>query len=197
MSAESVARAGPGPHPKHPGRRARRRVSRGPVDRLPFALAILAMLVRLPQLGWGLPLVEEEALPMKKALEMCGWVSGRVTLDPNTAGWPSLSFYVHMVLQAVQYWFGRITGIYPSPPDFMAAYLLDPGPVLMIARLLSVVLVGAITARPPDSTDARSSRTTASSILPTWNRDNPRSACTPGKAGSRAAIRSSWPIASS
>jgi hypothetical protein len=127
-----------------PRRSIRRREPRRPVDRLPLAFALVAMLVRLPQLGWGLPLVEEEALPMKKALEMCGWVSGRVTLDPNTAGWPSLSFYVHMVLQGLQYWFGRITGIYPSPPDFFAAYLLDPGPVVLIARLLSVALAGAI-----------------------------------------------------
>ena len=33
--------------------------------------------------------VEEEALPVRKAFEMWGWDNGQVTLDPQTAGWPS------------------------------------------------------------------------------------------------------------
>ncbi len=40
---------------------------------LAWGLALLGVAVRLPRLNWGLPDIEEEALPMKKALEMWGW----------------------------------------------------------------------------------------------------------------------------
>ena len=46
-------------------------------------LAVVCILVRLPQLGWGLPEIEEEALPMKKAFEMWGWDEGRVAWIPR------------------------------------------------------------------------------------------------------------------
>lgn len=39
-------------------------------------LVVLALAVRLPHLGWGLPAVEEEAFPAKKALEMGGFAGG-------------------------------------------------------------------------------------------------------------------------
>ena len=68
-------------------------------ERLPaVGLALLGLLLRLPHLDWGLPDLPEEALPMKKALDMWGWNTGQLRLDPQTAGWPSLSFYVHLLV---------------------------------------------------------------------------------------------------
>ncbi len=67
-------------------------------------LTVLAIAVRLPNLDWGLPHIEEEAFPLKKAFAMWGWADGRVQLDPETAGWPSLSFYVHLLMQQAHFW---------------------------------------------------------------------------------------------
>ncbi len=38
--------------------------------------AVLAVVLRLPHLDWGLPAIEEEALPAKKAIEMWGFAEG-------------------------------------------------------------------------------------------------------------------------
>ena len=111
---------------------------------VPAVIALLAVLIRLPHLGWGLPEVEEEALPMKKALDMWDWASGHVRLDPRTAGWPSLSFYVHLLLQHLHYGWGRLTGAFADRNDYLVASWLDMGPVLLLARLLSVAAAGAI-----------------------------------------------------
>src|SRR5438045_2076184 len=69
--------------------------------------ALLALVVRLPHLAWGTPRIEEEALPMKKALEMWGFGHDGIVLNPHTAGWPSLSFYVHFLLQQMHWLIGR------------------------------------------------------------------------------------------
>jgi len=73
-------------------------------------MGALALLIRVPSLRWDFPEVEEEALPLRKAFDMWGWDQGHLVLDPQTAGWPSLSFYVHLLLQHAQYALGRITG---------------------------------------------------------------------------------------
>lgn len=110
---------------------------------LALAVAAAAVLMRLPHLGWGLPGIEEEALPLKKAFEMWGWDAGRLQLDPQTAGWPSLSFYVHLLLQHAIYWVGRLSGDFADRYDF---YLLfkDPSRLVVIARGLSVAAAGGV-----------------------------------------------------
>lgn len=85
---------------------------------LALALALLALLVRSRHLDWGLPDLEEEAFPLKKAFEMCGWGTGDRRWDPDTAGWPSLSFYVHMAVQHLHYGFGRLTGAFADRGDY-------------------------------------------------------------------------------
>ena len=109
------------------------------LDRLEVALAAFALLLRLPHLGWGLPEVEEEALPMKQALAMWGWNDGRTSFDPGVAGWPSLSFYIQLLLQHLHYWIGRLTGAFANRDDYFVSYWLDNGPVLLLARAASLV----------------------------------------------------------
>lgn len=103
-----------------------------------LTLATAAAALRLRNLGWGLPDVEEEALPVKKAFAMWGWDSGQVTLNPQTAGWPSLSFYVHLGLQHLDYLLGRAAGRYESKLDFFVEHA-DPESLMIPARLVSVV----------------------------------------------------------
>ncbi|MHB8080169.1 MAG: ArnT family glycosyltransferase [Candidatus Krumholzibacteriia bacterium] len=104
-------------------------------------LAIAAIAIRLPYLNWGLPELEEEALPLKKAFEMWGWDAGRLQLDPGTAGWPSLSFYIHLLLQQLMYLGGRLGGAFANRYDF---WLLrnDLTPLVLAARGLGVLAAG-------------------------------------------------------
>ena len=105
---------------------------------LALLLAVAAIAIRLPHLNWGLPDLEEEALPLKKAFEMWGWDDGRLHLDPGTAGWPSLSFYVHLLLQLLMYLGGRLIGAFANRCDF---WLLqnDLTPLVLAARGLGVL----------------------------------------------------------
>lgn len=111
---------------------------------LPLLLAAAALLLRLPNLGWGLPDIEEEALPLKKAFEMWGWDTGHIQWNPRTAGWPSFSFYVHLGLQHADYLLGRLAGDFGNRNDFWVAYQLDPSRQVLLARHLSALL-GAMT----------------------------------------------------
>jgi len=78
----------------------------------------VAVLVRSRHLDWGLPDLEEEAFPLKKAFKMCGWGTGERRWDPDTAGWPSLSFYIHMAIQHLHYGFGRLSGVFADRGDY-------------------------------------------------------------------------------
>jgi hypothetical protein len=135
--------------PRGPSRQSPHQAEAGASSRaswlIPLSLALLAVLLRLPNLGWGLPAVEEEALPMKKALDMWGWSAGRVDWNPRTAGWPSLSFYIHLLLQHIHYAFGRLVGTYGDRGDYLVAWWLAPGSLLLVSRVLGVVAAGAIT----------------------------------------------------
>jgi tetratricopeptide (TPR) repeat protein len=111
--------------------------SRGRADAA--LLCLLALAVRLPNLGWGLPNVEEEALPMKKAFEMWGWDAGRVNFNPQTVGWPSLSFYVHLLLQKLYYLAGRMFGTFENRLDYYVEFLVDNSRLVVISRLVGVL----------------------------------------------------------
>lgn len=115
---------------------------------LPLLLLILlALAVRLPHLGWGLPTIEEEAYPARKAIEMWDFPGGRVTLDPATAGWPALSFYAQLMQQHLQYALGRLDGTYGDRLDYWVAWLLDPSPMILWGRALATLLsVGIVAA---------------------------------------------------
>lgn len=104
-----------------------------------LGLALFAVLVRLPHLGWGLPVVEEEALPMKKAFAMWGWDTGHIDWNPHTAGWPSLSFYLQLMIQHLHYGIGRLSGVFHDRGDYFVSHWLDPGPLLRISRGVSIL----------------------------------------------------------
>jgi hypothetical protein len=107
---------------------------------LSLVLAAFGVLVRV-----GLPPgTSDEALPMKKAFEMWGWSRGHVSLDPQTAGWPSLSFYLHLLLQYLQYGVGRLTGAFADRNDYFVAAWPDLAPILPVARGLSMVAAALV-----------------------------------------------------
>ncbi len=81
---------------------------------------------------------------MKKALEMWGWDEGHLRLDPETAGWPSLSFYIHLGAQKLQYGVGRVLGIYHDRYDYVVECALDRGPLVIISRLIGVLCAAVV-----------------------------------------------------
>src|SRR5262245_7861285 len=105
----------------------------------PLLVVGLGVLVRL-----NLPDTTDEALPMKKAFEMWGWSSGHLTLDPGTAAWPSLSFYVHLMLQHRQYGVGRLSGAFSDRNDFFVAVWPDLGPIARWAHALDIAVAGGV-----------------------------------------------------
>jgi dolichyl-phosphate-mannose-protein mannosyltransferase len=127
------------PSPPKPERTRERQ----PFDALALILATIAVVVRLPHLGWGLPELGEEALPMRKALDMWNWPDP-VNLDPRTAGWPSLSFYAHLLLQHLHYWVGRVLGTFSDRNDYFVAAWLDLSQLAIVSRAFDVLLAGAV-----------------------------------------------------
>lgn len=108
-----------------------------------LAWAIVAIAIRVPHLAWGLPEIEEEALPARQALDMWNWPDP-LNLDPHTAGWPSLSFYVHLLLQHLHFAVGRVLGIFTDRNDYFVAAWLDMGRIVLLSRALDVALAALI-----------------------------------------------------
>jgi hypothetical protein len=115
-----------------------------------FGLVLaLASLVRVWNLDWSLPSLTEEALPVHVAIGMWGFEDGQPDLDPDTVGWPALSFYVQHALQKVH----SLVGDFDDPLDYYVAWRLDPtGPVLLgratsLLCMLGVVLVALLVGR--------------------------------------------------
>ena len=95
--------------------------------------------LRIWHLDWGLPSVEEEAFPTKVAIGMWGFDDGKVDLDPGTAGWPALSFYVQRAAQQFHYVAGKMRGRFSNPLDYYVDWMLDPTEVIMVGRSTSVL----------------------------------------------------------
>jgi hypothetical protein len=103
-----------------------------------LAILLAALALRLWHLREGLPDFVDEAFPFRRAFEMWGWSTGRADWNPHVFHYPSLSFYLHFMLQRLQYVAGHAIGLYPRPADWFLAYQTDPTPMVMLARLVGV-----------------------------------------------------------
>lgn len=111
--------------------------------RVAFGIAaalIVGGIVRGMQIGHGLPEFLEEAWPFREAWAMWGWDSGRLDLNPHRFHYPSLTFYMHLLLQQVQFLIGLASGAWASRADFFLAYHIDPGALVVAARVMGTVL---------------------------------------------------------
>jgi hypothetical protein len=94
--------------------------------------------LRVWQLRQGLPDFAEEAMPFRKALEMGGWDTGRLDLNPHFFNYPTLSLYLHLLVQKLVYLAGLALGAFHGPGDYFIGYLTDPTPMVLAARLVGV-----------------------------------------------------------
>jgi tetratricopeptide (TPR) repeat protein len=108
-------------------------------------LLTAAMAVRLWNISWGLPDVFEEATPFTVARHFWGVPGGSFTLLPEFYHYPSLSFYIHFIVQAIYYVAGALTGEWASLDAFRTALASDPGAFMTGARLTSALFdVGTV-----------------------------------------------------
>jgi hypothetical protein len=93
--------------------------------------------LRLWRLGHGLPDFVEEAIPLRRALDMGGWQT-TPELNPRFFNYPSLVIYLQLLLVRIQIALGMATGALAGPADFWALFQADPTRPVMIARTLAV-----------------------------------------------------------
>src|SRR5512140_911632 len=87
--------------------------------RLLIAITLAGLVLRLWQLGWGLPELFEEATPMSIALRM--WTSPHLDLNPHFFNYPALAFYLHLIVQLIVYGVGSLFGAFPNPAAFSSS----------------------------------------------------------------------------
>jgi hypothetical protein len=94
--------------------------------------------LRLWHIGTGLPDFIEEAIPFRRALAMWGWESGKADWNPHFFHYPSLSLYLHHLLQHAHVAWGQAIGRFANANDYYLLYRMDPSPMVVLARLLGV-----------------------------------------------------------
>jgi hypothetical protein len=99
---------------------------------------VAALALRLWHIREGLPDFIEEAIPFRRALAMWGWTSGHADWNPHFFHYPSLSLYLHHLLQRAHVGWGVATGQFASASDYYVRYRTDPSPMVVLARLLGV-----------------------------------------------------------
>jgi hypothetical protein len=103
-----------------------------------LAVCGLALLFRLWTLRDGLPEFLDEAWPFREALEMWGWDTGVTDLNPHRFHYPSLTFYLHFLVQKLHFLAGSLSGAFRSAADYWVTFHTDPTPMVVPARLLGI-----------------------------------------------------------
>lgn len=105
--------------------------------------AAAAFVLRALHWGHGLPEFLEEAWPFREAWAMWGWEANRIDLNPHRFHYPSLTFYLHFLLQLAQYGLGVFTGAWRTRADLFVDFHTDPGALVVAARAMGTVFEAA------------------------------------------------------
>jgi 4-amino-4-deoxy-L-arabinose transferase-like glycosyltransferase len=107
---------------------------------LPYALASVALVVRLLHIDWGLPQVFEEATPLHEAWQICGWGPfNHFDPNPHFFRYPSFVFYIHAAAQALLYLVLSLSGTVESTLDFRTMFALDRTMIYVVARSVTAL----------------------------------------------------------
>ena len=98
-----------------------------------------AFFIRLWHVDWGLPEVYEEAFPFSIAWKFWNWGHNGIDLNPHFFNYPAFTFYTNFLVQVAYYNVGHLVGIFSNIDAFHDAYLQNPTPFIILARLISVV----------------------------------------------------------
>ncbi len=101
-----------------------------------IAILVAAALIRLWGIGWGLPMAyhPDEGSVLIHAL---GFGTG--DMNPHWFRWPSLPMYVMFGVYGAYYFLGKLMGTFAVPLDMARQYLVNPSPLWLLGRLVSVV----------------------------------------------------------
>jgi len=102
------------------------------------AVVIIAAALRLFRVRLGLPDLIEEAIPLRLALAMRDPQTGHIDWNPHQFNYPSLSIYLHFLVQQAVYAVGHAWGAYGNYADYVIAYTIDPSPMVISARLVGI-----------------------------------------------------------
>jgi hypothetical protein len=99
---------------------------------------VLGVALRLFGIRHGLPDFVEEAAPFRWALDMWAGPGGAIDWNPHHFIYPSLVIYLHLALQRLTLALGGAFGAFARPADYRLQYVLDPGLMVIVGRLLTV-----------------------------------------------------------
>ncbi|GAC1448726.1 MAG: hypothetical protein NVSMB9_32160 [Isosphaeraceae bacterium] len=105
-------------------------------------IVVLALVVRLIGLGWGLPGIDarpDERITIRHALAYGGG-----DLNPHWFGYPSLYGYLTAACFGLLNLWWKTIGVVKNPGDFLLRYVENDTPFVLIPRLISA-LSGAAT----------------------------------------------------
>jgi hypothetical protein len=99
-------------------------------------VAVVAIALRLPGLGYGLPAVynPDEIAILNRALAL-----GTGDLNPGNFVYPSFYFYALLVWEGLSLVAGLVFGVFQSIADFQRAYFVDPSWHYLAGRILTLV----------------------------------------------------------
>ncbi len=110
-----------------------------PWVRLAMMLVVaFALALRLWGVRHGLPDFLDEAIPFRKALGMWDPMTGAIDWNPRFFHYPSLTLYLHLLLQQGHLALGRALGWFAGAPDYVIGFQTDPTPMVIPARVLSI-----------------------------------------------------------
>ena len=109
--------------------------------------ALGALVLRSVHLGWGLPEVFEEATPVREAVAFWGTAGRGIDLNPHFFKYPTLTFYLNFLLQAVWYLWLSVIGAVGSLNEYREVLAQDPARVVLAGRWLQAV-AGALIVFP-------------------------------------------------
>ena len=103
-----------------------------------FWIIVFAFILRIAGIFEGLPAIynSTEHFLIKFTLKM----AANKTLDPGFYIYPSFYQYLLVILYGVYFIVGFLLGIFKDSYDFAVQFLIDPSPLFIIGRLLSVIV---------------------------------------------------------
>ena len=107
-------------------------------------VVVVAVVLRVPGLRWGLPSVYEEATPLLQAWEMWNWKAGEgIDWNPHFFNYPSLTFYIQFLAQWLLFHVMKLAGTIDSSLDFRVLYEINATPFFLLGRKISVFFAAA------------------------------------------------------
>jgi Dolichyl-phosphate-mannose-protein mannosyltransferase len=104
---------------------------------------ILTISVRLIGIDFGLPYATgarpDELVIIRHTLPF-----GTGDLNPHFFEYPSLFLYLLFIFFSIQFLLGKLFGFYHNSMDFVSGVLLNPSPLILIARII-VAILGSLT----------------------------------------------------